>query len=124
MLVKKSTYYCQRDLYHSRTDSPTDPFTILEPQNQGMGEFYVIQKRHSTDFEAPKGLIGSRLIIADEPFLSFRASRSGDRRILCSLGTSCCAFKSSEIVKGLVGYWRIQSYTPNTKAFISLEPQC
>ena len=25
----------------------------------------------------------------DEPFRNFRASRSGDRRILCSSGTSC-----------------------------------
>ena len=34
--------------------NPTSPFTILEPQDQGIGEFYVAQKRRATDFEAPK----------------------------------------------------------------------
>ena len=33
---------------------PTGPFTILELQDQGIGQFYVVQKRHATDFEAPK----------------------------------------------------------------------
>ena len=29
-------------------------FTNLEPQDQEIGEFYVVQKRQSTDFEARK----------------------------------------------------------------------
>ena len=32
----------------------TGPFTILEPRDQGIGEFYVVQERRETDFEAPK----------------------------------------------------------------------
>ena len=39
-------------------DFPTDPFTILEPQNKGMGTFYVINERCQTDFEAPELLNG------------------------------------------------------------------
>ena len=39
-----------------------------------------------------------------EPFHNFRASRPGDRPILCSSGTSCDGFWSSKIVKGFVGY--------------------
>ena len=33
---------------------PTDPFTILVPQDQEIGQFYVGQERYATDFEAPK----------------------------------------------------------------------
>ena len=33
---------------------PTNPFTILEPQDQEIGELYVVQERRATDFEAPK----------------------------------------------------------------------
>ena len=33
---------------------PTNPFTIFEPQDQEINEFYVDQKRHSRDFEASK----------------------------------------------------------------------
>ena len=40
----------------------------------------------------------------DELFHNFRASRSGDRRVLCYSGTSCDGFWSSEIVKGFVGF--------------------
>ena len=32
---------------------PTDPFTIFEPQAQEIGEYYVVQKRRTTDFDAP-----------------------------------------------------------------------
>ena len=32
----------------------TKHFTISEPQNQEIGELYVVQKRRSTAFEAPK----------------------------------------------------------------------
>ena len=39
----------------------------------------------------------------DEPFHNFGTSRSGDRRILCSPGTSCDGFGSSRIVKEFVG---------------------
>ena len=35
-------------------DSPTDPFAILEPQDQAIGVFCVLQKRRATDFEALK----------------------------------------------------------------------
>ena len=33
---------------------PTNPFTILQPQDQEIGELYVAQKHRATDFEAPK----------------------------------------------------------------------
>ena len=33
---------------------PTDPFTISEPYNQEISEFYVVRGRRTTDFEAPK----------------------------------------------------------------------
>ena len=32
----------------------TNPFTILEPQDQKIGEFYVVHDRRATDLEAPK----------------------------------------------------------------------
>ena len=41
---------------------PTDPFTILEPRDEEIVEFYAEQKRRATDFEAPKlwkGLSGT-----------------------------------------------------------------
>ena len=38
---------------------PTNPFTILEPQDQEISEFYVVQERHTTDFKAPKLWMGS-----------------------------------------------------------------
>ena len=33
---------------------PANPFTILEPEDQGIGEFYVVQERRATDFKAPE----------------------------------------------------------------------
>lgn len=33
---------------------PTFPFTVQEPRDQEMGEFYVVKKCLATDFEAPK----------------------------------------------------------------------
>ena len=45
-----------------------------------------------------------RQTVPDEPFLNFRASRSGDRRILCNSRTSCNGFWSVKVVKGLVGF--------------------
>ena len=42
--------------------------------------------------------------IPDEPFHNFRASRSGDRQILFSSGTSCDGFWSSKIGKKFVWY--------------------
>ena len=33
---------------------PTGPFTTYELQDQEIAEFYVIEKRRATDFEAPK----------------------------------------------------------------------
>ena len=38
---------------------PTNPFTILEPLDQEIGEFYVVQERHATDLDAPKLWKGS-----------------------------------------------------------------
>ena len=38
---------------------PTNPFTILELSDQEIGEFYVVQERRATDFEAStKGFVG------------------------------------------------------------------
>ena len=33
---------------------PTHPLTILEPQNQSIDEYYVVQKRQWADSEVPK----------------------------------------------------------------------
>ena len=33
---------------------PTGPITILEPRDQEIGEFYVVQERHETDYKAKK----------------------------------------------------------------------
>ena len=38
---------------------PTNTFTVLEPQDQEIGECYVVQERRVTDFEAPKLWKGS-----------------------------------------------------------------
>ena len=46
-------------MLYLRNDRPTNPFTILEPQDQEIGEFYVVQERHMTDFKAPKLWMGS-----------------------------------------------------------------
>ena len=47
---------------------PTRPFTILEPQNSWIDEFYVGQERWLTDFKAPKlwkGSSGCKLNVYD-----------------------------------------------------------
>ena len=33
---------------------PTGPFTILEPQDLEIGDFYAVQKRHPSGTDAPK----------------------------------------------------------------------
>lgn len=33
---------------------PINPFQIVEPQHQDIGEFYAIHERHAADFETPK----------------------------------------------------------------------
>ena len=33
--------------------NPTTPFTILEPRDQEISEFYVVQECRAPDFEAP-----------------------------------------------------------------------
>ena len=48
----------------------------------------------------PSSLINK---LPDEPFHNFRASKSMDRAILCSSGTSCGGFQSSKVVKGQSG---------------------
>ena len=35
-------------------DNQTGPFTILEPDDQEISELYVVQDRHTSDFEALK----------------------------------------------------------------------
>ena len=40
--------------YTNEKTSPTNPFTVLEPQDQEIGEFYVAQECRVTDFGAPK----------------------------------------------------------------------
>ena len=47
---------------HSGKLCPTGPFTILKPEDQERGEFYVVKERRATDLEAPelwKGRSGS-----------------------------------------------------------------
>ena len=36
------------------TQLPNRPFYYFEPQNQEIGDVYVVQERWTTDFEAPK----------------------------------------------------------------------
>ena len=36
------------------TALPKNSFTILEPRDQEIDEFYLVQERRATDFEAPK----------------------------------------------------------------------
>ena len=38
--------------FRSSLRNPTGPFTILEPQDQEIAEFYVVQKRRATYFDA------------------------------------------------------------------------
>ena len=61
----------------------TGPFTILEPQNQEIGEFYVVYER-ATDIEAAKlrnGLSGTDkhiyIKLSDRPnsFINFRSNQ-------------------------------------------------
>ena len=37
-----------------KAHNPTSPFTILEPQNPWLDEFYVAQERRATDFKDQK----------------------------------------------------------------------
>ena len=37
-----------------RLSYPTDTFAISEPHDQEIGDFYVVQERRTTDFEAQK----------------------------------------------------------------------
>ena len=46
--------YCTSIFSHADTYNPTYPFTILEPQDQEIGQIYVAHDRRTTDFEAPK----------------------------------------------------------------------
>ena len=41
-------------MFSSQSPYPTDPFTILEPQNQEISEFHVVQEERATDFEDQK----------------------------------------------------------------------
>ena len=48
---------------------PTGNFAILQTPNQDFSEFYVVQKRHATDFEVPKlwkGRSGKNLLVVPE----------------------------------------------------------
>ena len=47
----------------SSQPDPTEPFTILEPYDQEIGELYLVQERRVTDFEASKLRKGSSGII-------------------------------------------------------------
>ena len=50
--LKESLLICSGSVQPS--SHPTGSFTIIEPQDQEIGEFYEVQKRCATDFEAPK----------------------------------------------------------------------
>ena len=57
--------------------SPTGTFTILEPQNQEIGEFYVVHERRVMDFDARKLIkvwSGRGRLLAEETFF-FKYSR-------------------------------------------------
>ena len=95
-----------------RHQDPTSPFTILEPQNPWINEFYVVQKRRATDFKATKlwkdssgsnnnsgfhwqansnkevcscwWLLPQYLAAPNRPFHSFRVLKNVVRRFLCT----------------------------------------
>ena len=46
--------YTHNDTKNTSGTLPTDPFTILKPQNLHTDEFYVVQVLIATDFKAPK----------------------------------------------------------------------
>ena len=57
--------HLQKSIIDDGNRLPTELFATLEPRNQVIGEFYVIQERHPPDFEAPelrKGRSGYILI--------------------------------------------------------------
>ena len=56
-----------------------------------------------------------QLALPGRPFDCFRASRSGDRRILCRSGVSNSGFWSSKIVKGSVGCFGRRSFWKHRK---------
>ena len=51
MFYELCTFLCPRSNY---VGLPTNPFTILEPQDQEIGQIYVAQERRATDFGAQK----------------------------------------------------------------------
>ena len=42
------------DASSKQNNYPTNPFTILGPQDQESGEFYEVHERRATDFAAPE----------------------------------------------------------------------
>ena len=48
------SYLCGCYLVNQLVSYPTHPFTILEPHDQEIGEFYVVEERCATEFEARK----------------------------------------------------------------------
>ena len=57
MCLKLATSFGKRN---ATLDSfPTNPFPILAPRDQEIGELYVVQDRRATDFEATKLWKGS-----------------------------------------------------------------
>ena len=64
---------------------PIGPFTILQPDDQEIGEFRAVQKRRATDFEAPelwKGPLGNYVHKCTHlwAFSTCRRNRSGTPR--------------------------------------------
>ena len=42
---------CNEIYFTAMKEDPPGPFTILEPQDQEIGEFAVVQERRAADFE-------------------------------------------------------------------------
>ena len=103
-LLLNAHHHCSGKYLFKRHSSiiepyPTDLFTIWEPQHQEIGEFYVVQERFATDFEAHKLRKG-------------RSGRSGDLGIFkqdwnFDRGKSRdMLFRDFKIWKCSVGKWR------------------
>ena len=78
-------------------------FKMSKKKRHGCSGFRIFQKKSWLKF-LRRFRRSFRIMLPDKHFPNFRASRSGDRRILFSSGTSFHGFWSSRIVKEFVGW--------------------
>ena len=102
-----------------------NPLTNLEPQDQEIGEIYVVQERRETDFEAPKLLKASSSIQDYNAKLSnemrahetFQGWQNKAYHSFCALACLELLQYEHEGIKRLIGVQSIQGSCLSKKLF-------